>query len=113
MVMIMLRLKVIQAVVRNLEGQSQKWESFVDGSDGNCANNDDDSWDQNDDGAVLGGDLGDGDDHVEGDEGGGEEIGRSISEGKEGLMGWKLQQQPDLDGIHINFAVFSFSNNNF
>ena len=109
MVMIMLRLKVIQAVVRNLEGKSQKWESFIDCSDGNSANNDDDSWDQNDDGAVLG----DGDDNVEGDEGGGEEIGRSISEGKEGLMGWKLQQQPDLDGIHINFAVFSFSNNNF
>ena len=78
MVMIMLRLKVIQAVVRNLEGKSQKWESFIDCSDGNSANNDDDSWDQNDDGAVLG----DNDDDVEGDEGGGEEIGRSISEGE-------------------------------
>ena len=82
MVMIMLRLKVIQAVVRNLEGKSQKWESFIDCSDGNSANNDDDSWDQNDDDAVLGGDPGDGDDYVEGDEGGGEEIGRSISEGE-------------------------------
>ena len=55
---------------------------FVDGRDGHSANNDDYSCDQNDDGAVLGGDLGDGDDHVEGDEGGGEEIGRSISEGE-------------------------------
>ena len=65
-----------------MEDQSYKWESFFDGSDGNSANNDDDSWVKNDDGAVLGGDLDDGDDHVEGDEGGGEEIGRSISEGE-------------------------------
>ena len=58
------------AVVRKLEDQSLKWESFLDGSD------------QNEDSAVLGGDLGNGDDDVEGDEGCGEEIGRSISEGE-------------------------------
>ena len=70
---------LVRYIFWKLDDQSQKWESFVDGSDGNSANNDDDKWDKNDDGHVLGGD---GDDHVEGDEGGGEEIGRSISEGE-------------------------------
>ena len=70
---------LVRYIFWKLDDQSQKWESFVDGSDGNSANNDDDKWDKNDDGDVL---VGDGDDYVEGDEGGGEEIGRSISEGE-------------------------------